>query len=189
MIIRPNLRLRMPSITGRHMLNSEFRLVVITALHCSGVIRWNMESRVMPALFTSTSTGPRSALDLLETCGAGLVRRDVPFVDRNVVRDLELLGGFVIAAVVGRDLVTRSLQGPGYRFADAARSPGHYSDACHACFSLDESRSRACTDEKGDQGDCEVLVPIPVSPSSSILSAGPTAPRTSRYPSRHRCTA
>ena len=59
--MRPNLRLRMPSITGRHMLNSEFRLVLITAPHCSGVMRWNMVSRVMPALLTSTSTGPRSA--------------------------------------------------------------------------------------------------------------------------------
>ena len=60
-MMRPNLRSRMPSITGRHMLNSELRLVLITAVHCSGFMRWNMASRVMPALLTSTSTGPRSA--------------------------------------------------------------------------------------------------------------------------------
>ena len=35
LMMRPNLRSRMPSMTGRHMLNSELRLVLITALHCS----------------------------------------------------------------------------------------------------------------------------------------------------------
>jgi hypothetical protein len=59
--MRPNLRSRMPSMTGRHMLNSELRLVLMTALHCSGFMRWNMVSRVMPALLTSTSTGPSAA--------------------------------------------------------------------------------------------------------------------------------
>ena len=58
---RPNLRSRMPPQTGWVMLNSELRLVLITSFHCSGVILWNMASRVMPALLTSTSTGPRSA--------------------------------------------------------------------------------------------------------------------------------
>ena len=59
--MRPNLRERMPSITGRVMLNSEPRLVLMTAFHCSSVILWKAPSRVMPALLTSTSTGPRSA--------------------------------------------------------------------------------------------------------------------------------
>ena len=58
---RPNLRARMPSITWRVMLNNEPRLVLMTALHCSSVILWNAPSRVMPALLTSTSIGPRSA--------------------------------------------------------------------------------------------------------------------------------
>jgi len=62
LMMRPNLRSRMPSITGRHMLNSDTRLVLMTATHCSGFMRWNMLSRVMPALLTSTSTGPRSAV-------------------------------------------------------------------------------------------------------------------------------
>ena len=43
------------------MLNSEPRLVLITAVHCSGFMRWSMASRVMPALLTSTSIGPSSA--------------------------------------------------------------------------------------------------------------------------------
>ena len=58
---RPNLRARMPSHTGRVMLNSEFRFVLMTAYHWSFVILWNMPSRVMPALLTRTSMGPRSA--------------------------------------------------------------------------------------------------------------------------------
>ena len=58
---RPNLRARMPSITWRVMLNSEPRLVLMTAFHCSSVILWNAPSLVMPALLISTSTGPRSA--------------------------------------------------------------------------------------------------------------------------------
>ncbi len=59
-MMRPNLRVRMPSITGRHMLNSELRLVLMTAVHWSGFMRWNMVSRVMPALLTRMSTGARS---------------------------------------------------------------------------------------------------------------------------------
>ena len=64
-MMRPNLRARMPSITGRVMLNSEPRLVLITAFHCSSVILWKAPSLVMPALLTSTSTGPRSASTFL----------------------------------------------------------------------------------------------------------------------------
>ena len=63
--MRPRPRSRMPSITGRHMLNSELRLVSITAVHCSGVMRWKTESRMIPALLTSTSTGPSSASTIL----------------------------------------------------------------------------------------------------------------------------
>ena len=37
-MMRPKLRSRIPSITGRVMLNSELRLVLITAFHLSGVI-------------------------------------------------------------------------------------------------------------------------------------------------------
>jgi hypothetical protein len=61
---RPKLRLRMPSMTGRVMLNKESRLVRITADHCSLVMRWKNPSRVMPALLTRISTGPTA----LSTC-------------------------------------------------------------------------------------------------------------------------
>jgi hypothetical protein len=37
LMMRPNPRSRILSITGRHMLNSELRLVLMTAVHCSGV--------------------------------------------------------------------------------------------------------------------------------------------------------
>jgi hypothetical protein len=43
------------------MLKQEDRLVWITWFHCSNVILCMVPSRVMPALLTSTSTGPRSA--------------------------------------------------------------------------------------------------------------------------------
>ncbi len=59
--MRPNFRSRMPSITLRHMLNSEPRLVLITAVHCSGFMRCSVASLVMPALLIRTSIGPRSA--------------------------------------------------------------------------------------------------------------------------------
>ena len=63
-MIRPNLRSRMPTQTGWVMLKTPCRLVSMTSRHCSGVILWNGASRVMPALLTSTSTGPRSASTL-----------------------------------------------------------------------------------------------------------------------------
>jgi len=42
-------------------VEQRIEVVLMTSLHCSGFMRWNMVSRVMPALLTSTSTGPRSA--------------------------------------------------------------------------------------------------------------------------------
>ena len=48
-------------MTQRHMLKQEVRLVWITASHCSKLMRCSVPSRVMPALLTSTSTGPSSA--------------------------------------------------------------------------------------------------------------------------------
>ena len=60
-MMRPNLRSRMPDQTGWVMLKTPVRLVSMTSFHCCGVILWNVASRVMPALLTSTSTGPRSA--------------------------------------------------------------------------------------------------------------------------------
>jgi hypothetical protein len=58
--MRPNPRSRIPSITTRHRLKQEVRLVWMTAVHASGVMRWSTPSRVMPALLTSTSMGPKS---------------------------------------------------------------------------------------------------------------------------------
>jgi hypothetical protein len=57
-MMRPHLRARMPSITGRVTLKQESRLVQITSRHCSGDILWKVVSRVMPALLTRISTGP-----------------------------------------------------------------------------------------------------------------------------------
>jgi len=57
-MIRPHLRSRMPSITGRVTLNTELRLVLMTSPHCAAVILWKVPSRVMPALLIRISTGP-----------------------------------------------------------------------------------------------------------------------------------
>ncbi len=54
----------MPSITCLVTLNSEVRLVSITASQSARVILRNTTSRVMPALLISTSTSPTSALTL-----------------------------------------------------------------------------------------------------------------------------
>ena len=60
----------MPSITARHMLKHETRLVWITAFHCSKLMRCIVASRVMPALLTSISTGPPSAASIALTPSA-----------------------------------------------------------------------------------------------------------------------
>ncbi|MNV67064.1 hypothetical protein D3C71_1598480 [compost metagenome] len=62
--IRPQPFSTMSATTCLVTLNMEFRLVSITVCQSSGVILMNMRSRVMPALFTSTSTVPCSALVL-----------------------------------------------------------------------------------------------------------------------------
>ncbi|MOA29648.1 hypothetical protein D3C78_1506780 [compost metagenome] len=60
--MRPHWRSTMPSMTCLVTLNRLFRLVSMTARQSSAVILRNRPSRVMPALLTSTSTGPRSAV-------------------------------------------------------------------------------------------------------------------------------
>ncbi|MNG24153.1 hypothetical protein D3C84_1088450 [compost metagenome] len=61
LMIRPQPRSTMPSQTGLVMLKTESRLVLMTASQFGLSIFLNVMSRVMPALFTSTSTGPISA--------------------------------------------------------------------------------------------------------------------------------
>ena len=51
----------MPSHTCLVMLKQESRLVFMTASQLTRSIFLNVESRVIPALFTSTSIGPTSA--------------------------------------------------------------------------------------------------------------------------------
>src|SRR5438067_2244489 len=55
-------RSTIPSITWRVTLKTLFRLVLITSIQSFSVIFLNIESRVMPALFTRMSTGPISEL-------------------------------------------------------------------------------------------------------------------------------
>ena len=70
-------------------------------------------------------------LDLRDAGGAGVVIGNVEFIDRNASLGLELIGGFVIAGVSGRDIVARRFQRLGNRRADAARAAGHDCCSCH----------------------------------------------------------
>src|SRR3954465_9068651 len=101
-MIRPQPRARMPSITGRVMLNKESRLVRITADHCSRLILWKKPSRVMPALLTKTSTGPTS----LSTCFTPAEQASKSPTSHlntgNAGLGLEGLRGLVVAGVRGR---------------------------------------------------------------------------------------
>ncbi len=60
-MMRPQPRSTMPSATCLVMLNRLSRLVRITASQFTLSIFLNVMSRVMPALFTSTSTAPSLA--------------------------------------------------------------------------------------------------------------------------------
>jgi hypothetical protein len=60
LMIRPQPRSAMASHTGLVMLNTESRLVRITASQFGLSIFLKVMSRVMPALLTSTSIGPTS---------------------------------------------------------------------------------------------------------------------------------
>ena len=57
-MMRPQPFSTMPGTTCLVTLNMLLRLVSMTAFQSSGVIFRNMRSRVMPALFTSTSMVP-----------------------------------------------------------------------------------------------------------------------------------
>ena len=81
LMMRPNPRSRMPSITGRHMLNSEFRLVLMT---CVPLVRRHLvEHAVLRDARVVDEHVDRAEvlLDLCQAGDAGLVIADVPFVD------------------------------------------------------------------------------------------------------------
>ena len=181
--MRPKLRSRMPSITGRHMLNSELRLVLITAYHCSGVILWNMPSRVMPALLTSTSTGPMSRATRARPGGASLVIRNVPLVDVDAGLGLEFGGRLVVAGIIRGDLVAAPLQGLGNRRADAARSAG---DDCNPAMlsSLSDRFPRAFLDRRGRIYSLAGLAEAGAGRSRALALDA-----SSQCPCRRRCTA
>src|SRR6266702_8185009 len=73
----------MPSITCLVTLKRLVRLVSITAVQSSCVILRNTTSRVMPALFTSTSISPTSALTL---SNAALVDSQSPTLPSDAMK-------------------------------------------------------------------------------------------------------
>ena len=64
--MRPRRSRSMPFAARLATRNEPVRLVSSTAAQSSSLIRSSRVSRVMPALATSTSTGPCSCLDLGE---------------------------------------------------------------------------------------------------------------------------
>src|SRR5438552_2949473 len=69
LMMRPQPRSLMLSMTWRVTLNTLLRFVLITAIQSCSVMRLNSASRVMPALFTSTSTGARAAREVVLSAG------------------------------------------------------------------------------------------------------------------------
>ena len=70
-------------------------------------------------------------LDLLDAGDAGLEGGDIPFVDGDTGLGPEFLRRFVVAAVIGCDLIARRLERLGDRRADTACSPRHHCNPCH----------------------------------------------------------
>ena len=62
-------------------------------------------------------------LDLLHPVDAGLVRRNVPLVDRDAGFGLEFLRRLVVAGIIGRDPVAGGVQGLADRRADPSCPP------------------------------------------------------------------
>ena len=73
----------MSGMTCLVTLNMELRLVSITASQSSRVIFRNMRSRVMPALLTSTSMGPCSALALAKASAVDCQSATLPTLAWN----------------------------------------------------------------------------------------------------------
>jgi len=82
--------------------------VSITASHMSRVSLRMVESRVMPALLTSTSIDLEILLDLGDPRLAGREIAGIELVDGDAGLGLELLRRFIVAGVGGGDLVSLS---------------------------------------------------------------------------------
>ena len=129
----------MPSITARDMLKHDERLVWITAFHCSKLMRCIVASRVMPALLTSTSTGPSSASIALTPSAQAAKSPTLNLKTGMPVSALNALRGRVVAAVIGRDLVAGLLKAIGDGAADAARAACHHRHSGHGFLPKFES--------------------------------------------------
>ena len=113
------------------MLKQPPRLVSITSCHFWWSIRFIVVSRVMPALLTSTSTGPSSASTLRTPSWQASKSDDVPFVGGDAGAVGELARALVIAGVIGGDLHAHVLERDADRLADAARAAGDDRHSSH----------------------------------------------------------
>ena len=133
LMMRPQPRSTMPSQTCLVMLKHESRLVRMTASQSALSIFLNVMSRVMPALLTSTSTGPTSPSDLRDACDARVVVDDVARIGAKLVALLlhrcePLLRLGVARRVRGDDLVAERGQLDADRFAQPAHAAGDQRD-------------------------------------------------------------
>src|ERR1700722_1072547 len=97
LMMRPKPRSRMPSMTGRVMLKSELRFVLMTAYHCSGVILWNMPVFGDAGVVDQNIHRAEVLRDLRQSGRAGLEAADVPLVGLHARFGLELRRRFVIS--------------------------------------------------------------------------------------------
>jgi hypothetical protein len=133
-----------------------------------------MPSRVMPALLTSTSTGPSSASTFRPAACAVLEDADVALDDHDAEFLGAGLGGFVVAGIAGRDLHAVGLQPFEIARPDAARAAGDECNSRHARLSLNV-----------------FMVPCSARPAATVevlaLLIGSDARRTWPRPCRRRC--
>src|SRR5207302_1931895 len=73
------------------------------------------------------------ALDALDAVDARRGVRHVPAIDRDAGLLVEALGGFLVAGVIGGDLVAGGVERLGDRAADAARAASNDRDLRHRC--------------------------------------------------------
>ena len=131
-MMRPNLRVRMPSITrpahieqrieiGADDLGPLFRLHAMEhgVAGDAGIVDQHVDRAEI-------------GLDLFERLDAGVVGGHAPFVDGDAGLGLELVRRLVVAGVTGGDFVARGLERLGDRRADTACSARHHCDAWHA---------------------------------------------------------
>ena len=129
--MRPKPRSRMPSITGRVQVNIE---IEVGADDGGPLIEGHLVEHAVAGdagIVDENVDGAELGFDRADARLAGSGIGDVELEDRDAGLGFELVGGFVIAAVIGGNLVARFLQGLRNRGTDAAGAAGDQCNARH----------------------------------------------------------